>query len=353
MGAGASFTLGRLAEVLNAALEGEAERVVTGVAPLGTATASQLAYVADRRQLAAARASHAGAFLAPTDVTGLPAPTLRCADSRRALAAVLTLFHPPAVPVPGVDRTARVDAGARVDATASIGPFAVIEAGASIGPRVRIDAHVYVGAGAEIGEGSALFPHVVVNERCRLGRRVVVHPGAVIGADGFGFIPDPVAHLKIPQVGTVVVGDDVEIGANATIDRATLGATSIGRGTKIDNLVHIAHNVEIGEGALIAAQVGIAGSSRLGPGVILGGQAGVADHVTIGAGAVMGAQSGTTKDIGPGERVALSWARPLLQATRIWHAEERLPDLLRTVKRLEARVEALETRMTQAGGSRG
>jgi UDP-3-O-[3-hydroxymyristoyl] glucosamine N-acyltransferase len=138
---------------------------------------------------------------------------------------------------------------------------------------------------------------------------VIVHAGVVIGADGFGFVPGPAEHLKIPQVGTVVVGDDVEIGANSTIDRATLGATTIGRGTKIDNLVHIGHNVEIGEGALIAAQVGIAGSSRLGDRVILGGQAGVADHVTIGAGAMMSAQAGTTKDIAPGERVALSWAR--------------------------------------------
>ena len=350
MGVGAGFTLGRLAEVLNATLDAHPERVVTGVASLTSAGASHLAYVADRDHLDAARASRAGAFLAPRDVTGLPAPTLMCRDPRLALAEVLTLFHPVTPPTPGIDASARVATDARVDPTASIGAFAVIESDVTIGPHVRIDPLVYIGPEVEIGEGSVLFPHVVVYPRCRIGRRVIVHGGCVIGADGFGFIPAADHHRKIPQVGIVVVEDDVEIGANTTIDRATLGETVIGRGSKLDNLVQVGHNVEVGERTLMAAQVGIGGSSRIGAAAILGGQVGIADHVTVGEGAILGAQAGTIQDVAPGERVTGTWARPFAQAMRIWHAEALLPDLLHNVKKLERRVAALEARL---GGRAG
>jgi UDP-3-O-[3-hydroxymyristoyl] glucosamine N-acyltransferase len=349
MGAGAGFTLGRLAEVLNATLDAHPERVVMGVAPLASAGASQLAYVADRGHLDAARASRAGAFLAPGDVSGLPAPTLTCRDPRLALAEVLALFHPSMPPTPGIDAAARVAGDARVDPTASIGAFVVVEPGAAIGPRVRLHPLVYIGSGVEIGEESVLFPHVVVYPRCRIGRRVIVHGGAVIGADGFGFIPGADHHRKIPQVGIVVVEDDVEIGANTAIDRATLGETVVGRGSKLDNLVQVGHNVEIGERTLMAAQVGIGGSSRIGAAAVLGGQVGIADHVTVGEAAVLGAQAGTTQDVAAGERVSGSWARPVAQAMRIWHAEAQLPDLLHDVKKLARRVAALEARL---GGPR-
>jgi UDP-3-O-[3-hydroxymyristoyl] glucosamine N-acyltransferase len=231
-----------------------------------------------------------------------------------------------------------------VDPTASIGAFAVVEADASIGPRVRVGPLVYVGAGVEIGEASVLFPHVTIYHGCRLGARVVVHAGVVIGADGFGFIPGADRHLKIPQVGIVIVEDDVEIGANSTIDRATLGETVIGRGTKIDNLVHVGHNVDVGERCLMAAQVGIGGSARVGRDVMLGGQAGVGDHVHVGDAAVVGGQSGAVQDVPGGQRVALTWARPATQAQRIWVAQAQLPDLLRSVKSLERRVATLEIR---------
>jgi UDP-3-O-[3-hydroxymyristoyl] glucosamine N-acyltransferase len=349
MSAGAGFSLGRLAEVLDAALDAHPERVVTGIASLASAGPHDLSYVADRRQLDAALTSRAGAFLAPADIGGLPAPTLHCRDSRRALAAVLTLFHPVSPPVPGIEASARVAPDARVDPTASIGACAVIGAGASIGPHVRVGALAYIGAGVEIGAECVLFPHVVVYDGCRLGRRVIVHAGAVIGSDGFGFIPGADGHLKIPQVGIVSVQDDVEIGANSTIDRATLGETVIGRGTKIDNLVHIAHNVDIGERCLMAAQAGVGGSSRIGHGAMLGGQAGVGDHVDVGDAAVLGAQTGVVQDVPAGQRFALSWGRPATQARRIWIAEAQLPELLRTVKTLERRVASLEA---QAGERR-
>jgi UDP-3-O-[3-hydroxymyristoyl] glucosamine N-acyltransferase len=353
MGDGAGLTLGRLAEALKATLDAHPERVVIGIAPLPTAGPDQLAYVGDRRQLAAARASRAGAFLVPEDLQGLPAPALRCRDPRRALATALSLFHPAPPAVPGIDPSAHVATGARVDPTASVGALAIVESGASIGPRARVGPLVYVGTDVEVGEGSVLFPHVVVYERCRLGRRVVVHAGVVIGADGFGFIPDPTGHLKVPQVGIVVVEDDVEIGANTTIDRATLGQTVIGSGAKLDNLVHVGHNVEVGAGALMAAQVGIGGSSRIGRGVVLGGQVGVADHVDIGDGAMLAAQAGTTRNVAAGEHVALTWARPVQQAQRIWVAESELPDLLRRFRALEKRVAELETRLDPARAKEG
>jgi UDP-3-O-[3-hydroxymyristoyl] glucosamine N-acyltransferase len=344
MSAGVGFSLARLAEVLEAALDAHPERVVTGVAALASAGPDDLSYVVGRRHLDAARASRAGAFLAPGDLSGLPAPTLHCRDPRRALAVALTLFHPAAPPVPGIDQSARVAPDARVDPTASIGAFAVVEAGASIGPRVRIGCLVYVGAGVEIGEDSALWPQVTVYHGCRLGARVILHAGVVIGSDGFGFIPGAEGHLKIPQIGIVIVGDDVEIGANSTVDRATLGETVIGRGTKIDNLVHVGHNVDVGERCLMAAQAGIAGSARIGRGVMVGGQAGVGNQVSIGDAAVIGAQSGAVQNVPGGQRVALTWARPATQAQRIWVAEAQLPGLLRTVKTLERRLAVLEGR---------
>jgi UDP-3-O-[3-hydroxymyristoyl] glucosamine N-acyltransferase len=337
MSAGTSFSLGRLAQALDASLDGDPERVVTGVAPLASAGPDDLSYVADRRHLAGARASRAGAYLAASDVSGLPAPTLHCRDPRRAFALALGLFHPPAALVSGVDTSARVAAGARIDPTASVGPLAIVEAGASVGPRVRIGPLVYIGADVTIGEDSVLHPHVTVYAGCRLGRRLIVHAGAVIGADG---------HLKIPQVGVVVVEDDVEIGANTTIDRATLGETIIGRGTKLDNLVHVGHNVEVGRGCLMAAQVGISGSCRLGNTVMLGGQVGLADHVDIGDAVTIGGGSAVVQDVPAGQNLAGSFARPATLHHRIWVAQARLPDLLRSVKALERRLAALEARTT-------
>ena len=352
MSAGAGFTLGRLAEVLDATLDAHPERVVTGVATLASAGPTDVAFVADRRHLETARVSRAGAFLTSPEVTGLPAPMLGCRDPRRALAEVLALFHPPTLPAAGVDASAHIAADARVDPTASIGALAVVESGASIGPRVRVDPLVYIGARAEIGEDSVLFPRVVVYAGSRLGRRVIVHAGAVIGADGFGFIPASHGHQKVLQVGIVVVEDDVEIGANSTIDRATLGETVIGRGTKIDNLVQVGHNVEIGEHTLVAAQVGIGGSARLGANVVLGGQVGIGDHVKVGDGAVLAGQSGAAQDVGPGARLTGTWPRPVAQAVRIWLAEEKLPELIRSLKRVEERLQALEALAIKSAGAR-
>jgi UDP-3-O-[3-hydroxymyristoyl] glucosamine N-acyltransferase len=342
MARAAGFTLGELAEALHVSLEGDSQRFVTGVAPLDTAGPDQISFLTDLRYREAARASRAGAFLVPAEATDLPAPMLRSATPQLALIDLLQLFHPSAPAAPGVDVSAIVAPDARIDASASVGPLCVVEAGAVIEAHARLHAMVYVGAGVRIGEGCTLYPHVTLRDGVRLGRRVVIHPGAVLGADGFGFAFDGREHRKIPQVGGVLIEDDVEIGANATIDRATFGDTIVRRGTKIDNLVMIGHNVEVGEHSILVAQVGVSGSSRLGRGVVLAGQVGVADHVTVGDGVVAGAQAGIGFSIEAGEKVLGTPARPITQAKRIMLAEGRLPEMLQRMKALERRLDRLE-----------
>jgi UDP-3-O-[3-hydroxymyristoyl] glucosamine N-acyltransferase len=343
----AGFTLGELAEVLQARLDGDPGRVVTGVAPLESAGPDQISFLTDLRYRGAADASRAGAFLAPRDVRGLPAPTLGCDAPQQALIQLLRLFHPP-VPAPaGVDRTAVVAPEARIDPSASVGPLCVVESRAVIGPRARLHALVHVGPGVEIGEDTVVYPHVSLRDGVLVGRRVIIHPGAVLGADGFGFAFDGTAHRKIPQVGGVLIEDDVEIGANTTIDRATFGDTIVRRGTKIDNLVQIGHNVVVGEHSLLVAQVGVSGSSRLGRGVVLAGQVGVADHVTIGDGVIAGAQAGIPSSLPAGEKVLGTPARPIWQAKRIVVAEARLPELLQRVRALEQKLERLAAQLDE------
>jgi UDP-3-O-[3-hydroxymyristoyl] glucosamine N-acyltransferase len=353
VGEPAGFTLGQLARVLGAALDGDPERFVTGVAPLDRAGAHEISFLTDARYLATARASRAGAFLAGEHVKELPGPVLRCASPQQSLIDLLTLFHPPPRSDGGVDPSARVAPDARIDPTASIGALAVVEAGARVGPHARLFPLAYVGTNAEVGEGCVLHPHAVVRDGVRIGRRVIVHAGAIVGDDGFGYAWDGHGHRKIPQVGTVVVEDDVEIGANTTIDRAMLGETVIRRGTKIDNLVQIGHNVEIGEHCIVVAQVGISGSSRLERGVILAGQVGVADHVTVGDGAVVEAQSGVYTDVEAGARLFGSPAQPSTQAKRAFVAAQRVPDALRRLKALEHRLHELEERLRVGGRAPG
>ena len=339
------FTLHELARALHATLEGDAAAVVTGVAPLETAGPDQISFLVDPRHAGAAKVSRAGAFLAGPDASGLPGPVLRVPAPERALIELLTLFHPPADVVPGVAPSAVVARDARVAPTATVGALAVVESGAVIGSHVRIGPLAFVGAGAEVGEASVVHARVSLGAGVRLGKRVVVHPGAVIGADGFGYAFDGEGHRKIPQVGSVLVEDDVEIGANTTVDRATLGQTIIRRGTKIDNLVQIAHNVEIGEHSIIVAQVGIAGSCRIGRGVVLAGQVGVADHLTIGDGAVVAAQSGVVRDVAPREKLLGTPARPLVQAKRLFVLEGEVPELVRRLRDAERRLRTLEARL--------
>jgi UDP-3-O-[3-hydroxymyristoyl] glucosamine N-acyltransferase len=231
-----------------------------------------------------------------------------------------------------------VAADATIASTATIGPLCIVETGAIIGERVHLQAHVFVGRNASIGDDSWLMPRVVIATECQIGKRVRIQPGAVLGSDGFGYEFVEGRHEKVPQVGIVFVGDDVEIGANTTIDRARFSQTRIGEGTKIDNLVQIAHNVVIGRHCMLCAQVGISGSTKLEDYVVLGGQAGIGGHITIGKGAKAGGRAGITIDVPAGSFVNGNPAIPLLLERRVAVLQPKLPELFRRVEALEAQL---------------
>jgi UDP-3-O-[3-hydroxymyristoyl] glucosamine N-acyltransferase len=336
-----AFTLGRLAEALGATLHGDAGQLVRGVAPLESAGPEEVSFVTSPKYRRLAVASAAGALVVGPETQDLDRPLLRVASPQAAFIALLRLFHPEPPVEPGVHPAACVAAGAHVDLTAAVAAGAVVEGDAVIGPRTFVGALSYVGRGAVLGADVRLYPRVVVREGVRLGDRVIVHPGAVLGGDGFGYAFDGAAHQKIPQVGGLIIEDDVEIGANTAIDRATMGATIVRRGTKIDNLVQIGHNCDIGEHVILVGQVGVSGSCKIGSRAVLAGQVGVADHITIGEAAILMAQAGVAGDVPPGEVWAGYPARPAAQTRRIWVAEAMLPELLKRVRSLEKQVREL------------
>ena len=334
----AELTSGEIAELVGGGLRGPADRVVRGVAPLESAGPGELSFVANKRYAAYLQASRAGVILVQEELAeAVPQGTVGVVvgDPHLALYHVLRRLHPPAERVPGVHPTAVIDATAAVDAGATVGPYAVIAAGARVGPGTSVGAHVAIGDGATIGADCTLFPHVSVYPEAVIGDRCVVHAGARIGRDGFGFVWAEGGHRRVPQVGRCILEDDVEIGANSTIDRGSIGDTVIGAGTKIDCLVHLGHNVRVGKHAVMVAQVGVAGSTSIGDGAILAGQVGVAGHLSIGAGARLAAQAGVTGDVPAGETWSGYPARPHREALRAQGSLFRLPDLLRRVRELE------------------
>lgn len=247
-----------------------------------------------------------------------------------------------AVPLhPGIHPTAVVDSTAQVHESATVGPWCVIGRGARIQERVHLVAQVFIGSNVEIGPDSHLMPHVVVSDRCVLGARVILQSGVVIGGDGFGYHTHQGVHYREPQIGNVVIEDDVEIGNHTTVDRARFSSTRIGRGTKIDNLVQIAHNVQIGKGSILVAQCGIAGGTVLGDYVVVGGQAGIVGHMKIGDGTMIGAQSGINHSLPPKSYVRGTPSLPVQQAMRLHALHQRLPEFIKKLTALEARVDAL------------
>lgn len=338
------LTLAELAKRLGAELRGDGTVRVHGVAGIREAGPGQVTFLANPRYEEFLAATRASAVIVPPGTGEIAAVALVTPEPYLAFVDALQIFDPgveETVP-PGVHPAALVDPSAVIDPTAGIGPFAVVEAGARIGPRSVLMAGTYVGPAARLGADCVLYPHVTVRKETEIGDRVVIHAGAVIGDDGFGFAPEGDGYRKIPQVGRVVIGDDCEIGANATIDRATTGVTRIGRGCRIDNLVMIAHGVEVGENTIICAQAGISGSARLGRHVVLGGQAGVGGHLTIGDGARVGGQGGVTKSIPPGESWSGYPAQPHIRASRAYAGLRELPETLKRLRQLERRLRALE-----------
>lgn len=307
--------LEELAAVLGGELVGDGSVEVHAVAPPEAARPGTIAVCATPKALQEARERGVTAVVVREgEVQDLPA--IRVENPRLALALLIEALGPRRWHPTGIHPTAVLAPSVELGEGVGIGPLVVVEEGARIGAGTVLHAHVYVGPYAVVGSGCILYPHAVVGERCVLGDRVILHSGAVLGADGFGFVQAPTGHRKIPHVGIVVVEDDVEIGACTTVDRATLGETRIGAGTKIDNLVQVAHNVRIGQRCLIAAQTGIAGSAVLEDDVVIAGQVGIGDHVRIGRGAVVLALSGVTKDVPPGQVVSGFPARPHREALR-------------------------------------
>jgi UDP-3-O-[3-hydroxymyristoyl] glucosamine N-acyltransferase len=348
----ASFTLSELASRVGGEVVGDGGVRIHRVAPLEEAGPGDISFFSNKKYRAAYQACKASAVIVESGEPGEPSPgrsLLRARNAYLAFARVSTLFHPPRAAVAGTSPQAFVHAEARVAASAEVMPLAAVCAGAEVGARTILFPGAFVGEGARVGEDCILYPSAVVRERCTLGDRVILQPGCVVGSDGFGFAFDMEGeagggprHVKVPQAGVAVVEDDVELGANTCVDRATLGATVVRRGAKVDNLVQIAHNVEVGPLSLLAAQVGIAGSTRLGMGVLMGGQVGIVGHLTIGDGAKFGARSATMHDVGAGEVVSGTPARPHAEWLRIEAALNRLPDLVKEVRRLQKEIEKLQ-----------
>ena len=328
--------LAELARVLGATLEGTGADVeITGVAPLEEAGPGTITILADRRLETHLAATRASAVLLGPDAPPSPVPVLRVPHPWVAFARAMELFHPAQRPPAGIHPTAVVAASAVIGPGAFIGPYVVLGDEVRIGRDAVLHPRVTVYRGARIGDHFTAHAGAVVREDVVIGDRVTLHAGAVIGSDGFGFVPLPDGHRKIPQVGTVILEDDVEIGANATVDRATLGATRIGHGTKIDNLVMIGHGSQLGPGCLLAAQVGLAGSMRLGAGVMMGGQAGASGHFVIGDGAQIAAQSGVHREVPAGAVYGGYPAIEVRRWRRVSTAMVRLPELFRRLRRVE------------------
>ncbi len=335
-----SFTAAAIAKHLGGEVIGDPGLVLERFAPADRAQTGDLTFAENESYFTRAEQSAASAIIVDGAFTSKSKTLIRVSNARLAFAKVLPLFFPEPVYPAGIHPSAIVPASAQVDPSAYIGPHCVLGEKARIGPRSVLQAGDYVGAGCQLGEEVNLFPNVTIYPGTEIGHRVRVHSGTVIGSDGFGYVQDGAVHRKVPQIGSVIIREDVEIGANVTIDRGALGPTIIGRGTKIDNLVQIAHNVTVGEHCLIVSQAGIAGSTKLGNYVILAGQVGLAGHLKIGNRVSIGAQSGVMHNIPDGEKWLWTPAQPDRQAKRQMLALQQLPDLLRRVSELERKLAA-------------
>ena len=339
-GTSAGLAAAAIAEAVGGTIVGDEKAVVHAIAPLDRAGPDELSFLATERYAPLLASSRAGIVLVAPELAELASPARARVVVERpheALLALIPRLYTIAAPEPGVHPTAQIGRGARLGDGVHIGPFAVIGDGASLASRVAVESHCVVGAGVEIGDESRLYPGVTLYAGTRLGRRVAVHAGARVGSDGFGYVFRDGVHAKIPHVGRCIVEDDVEIGANSTIDRGSIDDTVIGAGTKIDNLVHVAHNVRIGRLCLLMAQVGIAGSARIGDGCILAGQSGVAGHVTIGDGARIAGRAAIIGDVPAGETWSGYPARPHRESLRASAALFRLAGLVKRLEKIAAR----------------
>lgn len=344
-----SMTLEEIARAVGGELAGDKDLVITGINSLSDAGPSEISFFSDSRYRDNLRTTRAGALLISRKTNGFKGPQIAVPHVELAYAKVAALLAPPTSVHAGISPQAVVHEKSLIGKNVSIYPLAYVEEGAEIGDGTTLFPGVFVGEGAKIGKECLLYPNVAILRGCIIGNNVIIHSGTVVGGDGFGFVRNGAASIKIPQIGIVQIDDDVEIGVNNCIDRAALGRTWIQRGTKTDNLVHIAHNVVIGENTIIVAQAGISGSCHIGREVVIAGQVGISDHVKVGDRAMIGPQSGIAKQVRGGEVVSGSPAIPHRLWLKVSALMPRLPDLSQRIRRLEKQVEELEQSVPGAG----
>lgn len=345
------ITVSELAAMIGAELAGAPDLAIHGPASLGEAQPGEITFLAQPRYASLLAETKASAVVIAKDlsVDRTDIALLRCDDPNRAFTQVVQAFAPDLrKPAPMVHPSAVVHDSANVSPEAFVGPLCSVAAGATIAAGVRLHANIAIGDGASVGADTELHPGVVIYHNVQIGARCLLHAGTVVGSDGFGFEPSPESWVKVPQCGTVILEDDVELGANVTIDRARFGATRIGRGVKVDNLVHVAHNVVIGANALLVAQVGVSGSTEIGPWAVLGGQVGVAGHLNIGQGARVAGGSDVFTDVPPGIDFLGSPARPRMETLRAQAAARKIPKIIEEARRLRARLDDLDAKAAVA-----
>jgi len=335
--------LGEIARLVGGELHGDPDVEIRGVAPLDRARAGDLSFLSNPKYRSLLSRTNASALLLPKGTWDISLPVVLCDNPYMAFALVMRQFYKLVHRLAeGIHPSAIIDPEAELGENVAVGAYVVVERGVKIGARTQIFPHCYIGENTQIGEDTVIYPNVTIREDSQIGNRVIVHPGAVIGSDGFGFAQEKGVYHKIPQSGRVVIEDDVEIGANTCVDRATLGETRIRKGVKLDNLIQVAHNVEIGEHTVIAAQTGISGSSKIGHHAMFGGQAGISGHLKLGNFVIVGAQAGVTKNVPDGTFVSGYPARPHKESLRVEAALMKLPELIRRVRQLEKQLAELE-----------
>ena len=341
-------SLKEIASIIGGEVVGNSDTMITGVCGIKEACEGDITFLANPKYAPFIDKTRASAIITSLEIKKALKPIVRTQDPSLAFARILTLIAPDEVSKPqGVHPTALIGKDVSVGKDAAIGPYVVIEDSASIGDGTIVYAGCFIGHHSKVGSNSIIYPNVSIRERISIGNRVIIHSGTVIGSDGFGFAKIRGSHHKIPQIGTVVIEDNVEIGANVTIDRARFDKTFIGRGTKIDNLVQIAHNVIIGEDSIIVAQAGISGSTTIGKNVTLAGQAGLVGHITVGDGAIAAAQAGVTKSIPANTLVSGYPAKPHTVAKKVNACVQNLPKLYDIVSQLKKKITELEKKLKE------
>ncbi|NLA57870.1 MAG: UDP-3-O-(3-hydroxymyristoyl)glucosamine N-acyltransferase [Firmicutes bacterium] len=334
--------LGDLAKVVGGELVGSADLVIDGVSPIAEAEPGHISFAENLKVLGKyKKITQAAALIVPKDAEDVGRPHIKVDNPRLAFAQILKEFAWPADVPPGIHPSALVHQTAELGENVTVGPGVIVGEGAKIGKGTTLMASCYIGSHTIIGEDCLIYPHVCIREQVQIGNRVIIHAGAVIGDDGFGFVSLPTGHVKMSHIGTVIIHDDVEIGTNSAVERGTCGATVIGRGTKIGNLVQVGHNVKLGEHCLVVAMSGISGSAIIGNRVTLAGQSGVAGHLTIGDNSVVAARGLVAGDLPPGSFVSGFPARPHRENMRVIAAQRKLPELMQRLKQLEQQVAAL------------